>query len=106
MKYIIIPIITKTTPITVDHKDPFFSKKFTNFCPNFAVKKETKKNLKPLPIKQMIKNINILKPIIPLVIVNTLNGNGVKLAKNKIPSQTSIPPVLDMLFLRLLTFCS
>ena len=45
------------------------------------------KNLKPLEIRQMKKNIIKLKPIIPLVIVNTLNGNGVKPARNKVASQ-------------------
>ena len=45
------------------------------------------KNLKPLEIKQINKNMNKLKAIIPLVIVNTLNGNGVKPARNKVASQ-------------------
>ena len=33
------------------------------------------------------KNMNKLKPIIPLVIVNTLNGRGVKPARNKVANQ-------------------
>ena len=45
------------------------------------------KNLKPLDIKHIKKNTNKLKPIIPLVIVNTLNGRGVKPARNKVANQ-------------------
>ena len=32
--------------------------------------------------RQMIRNMNKLKPIMPLVIVKTLNGRGVKPARN------------------------
>ena len=39
------------------------------------------KNLK------ITKNIKILKLIIPLVIVNTLKGSGVKPARNKVPKK-------------------
>ena len=42
------------------------------------------KNLKPLDNRQIMKNMNKLKPIIPLVIVNTLNGRGVNPARNKV----------------------
>ena len=45
------------------------------------------KNLKPLENRQIIRNMNKLKPIIPLVIVNTLNGRGVKPARNKVTNQ-------------------
>ena len=45
------------------------------------------KNLKPLENRQIIRNMNKLKPIIPLVIVNTLNGRGVKPARNKVANQ-------------------
>ena len=38
-----------------------------------------------------------LKPITPLVIVNTLKGNGVKPAKNIMPSQAKKPPRVDIL---------
>ena len=55
--------------------------------PNLNDKYETIKNRKPLEIKQINKNMNKLKPIMPLVIVNTLNGNGVKPARNKVASQ-------------------
>ena len=34
-----------------------------------------------------IRSSNMLKPIIPLVIVKTLKGSGVKPAKNIIPNQ-------------------
>ena len=44
------------------------------------------KNLKLLEISHIKKNMNKLKPIIPLVIVNTLNGRGVKPARNKVAS--------------------
>ena len=44
------------------------------------------------------KNIIILKLIIPLVIVNTLKGNGVKPARNNVPNQKITPPLLDILF--------
>ena len=45
------------------------------------------KNLKPLENRQIKRNMNKLKPIMPLVIVNTLNGSGVKPARNKVASQ-------------------
>ena len=55
--------------------------------PNLNEKYETIKNLKPLEIKHMKKNMSKLNPIIPLVIVNTLNGKGVKPARNKVANQ-------------------
>ena len=55
--------------------------------PNLNEKYETMKNLKPLEIKQIRKNMIKLKPIIPLVIVKTLNGRGVKPARNKVANQ-------------------
>ena len=58
-----------------------------NMSPNLNKRKEMIKNLKPLEIKHIKKNINKLKPIIPLVIVNTLNGRGVKPARNKVTNQ-------------------
>ena len=59
--------------------------------PNFAVKKATIKNLRPLEIRQIIKNIKMLKFIMPPVMVKTLNGRGVNPAKNKVPNQTYKP---------------
>ena len=58
----------------------------------------TIKNLKPREIRQIKMNIIILKFIIPLVIVNTLKGNGVKPARNNVPNQKIIPLLLDILF--------
>ena len=55
--------------------------------PNLNEKYETIKNRRPLEIKQINKNMNKLKPIIPLVIVNTLKGRGVKPARNKVANQ-------------------
>ena len=38
--------------------------------------------------RQIMKNIGKLKPIMPLVIVNTLKGKGVNPARNKVASHT------------------
>ena len=56
--------------------------------PNLYDRYETIKNLKPLENRQIMKNIGKLKPIMPLVIVNTLKGKGVKPARNKVASHT------------------
>ena len=53
----------------------------------FFVIPATIKNLNPREIKQIKKNMNKLKPIMPLVIVKTLNGRGVKPARNSVRSQ-------------------
>ena len=45
--------------------------------PNLYDRYETIKNLNPLENRQIMKNIGKLKPIIPLVIVNTLDGKDV-----------------------------
>ena len=45
------------------------------------------KNLRPLETKLIKMNMNKLKLITPLAMVNTLYGSGVKPAKNKIASQ-------------------
>ena len=65
--------------------------------PNKEVKQATRKNLNPRVKRQMKKNMTILKPIIPLEIVNTLKGKGVKPAKNIIPNQRKKPPLDDIL---------
>ena len=54
--------------------------------PNLYDRYETIKNLKPLENRQIMKNIGKLKPIMPLVIVNTLKGKGVNPARNKVAS--------------------
>ena len=78
---------TSTIPKIEDQTAPFFSINIAALLPNFADKNATIKNLNPREIMQIIKNINILKFISPLVIVKSLKGNGVKPARNKIPSQ-------------------
>ena len=60
---------------------------FTKGSPNLKVKYETEKNLNPLEIKEIKIKIKILNPIKPLVIVKTLNGNGVKPARNNVANQ-------------------
>ena len=45
------------------------------------------KNLNPLEIMLIKKKNKKLNPIIPLAIVKTLYGSGVKPAKKSIPSQ-------------------
>jgi hypothetical protein len=50
---------------------------------------QTIKNLNPLEIRLIIKNTGRLKAIIPLVIVNTLKGKGVKPAKISIASHSN-----------------
>ena len=71
----------------VDHMAAFVFINALNVSPNLDDRKETIKNLKPLENRQTRRNINKLKPIIPLVIVNTLNGRGVKPARNKVANQ-------------------
>ena len=71
-----------------NHIAPFLSKIIENVFPNFKEKYVTIKNLKPRANKQIKKKTNILKFIIPLVIVKSLNGNGVKPARNNIPNHT------------------
>ena len=61
--------------------------KFVKISPNLEDKYETIKNRRPLEIKLIKIKIGKLKPIKPLAIVNTLYGNGVNPAKNKIASQ-------------------
>ena len=49
-------------------------------------------------MKRQIKKKTVkLKPITPLVIVNTLKGRGVNPAKNIIPSHAKKPPRVDIL---------
>ena len=54
--------------------------------PNLYDRYEMIKNLNPLENRQITKNIGKLKPIMPLVIVNTLKGKGVNPARNKVAS--------------------
>ena len=74
-------------PKIVNHFEAVVCINLLNMSPLLYDKQETMKNLKPLEIRHMKKNMNTLKPIIPLVIVNTLNGSGVKPARNKVASQ-------------------
>ena len=62
--------------------------------PSFTEKYATIKNLNPREIKQIIKKTNILKFIIPLVIVKILKGNGVKPARNRVPNHKEKAPLL------------
>ena len=78
-----------------NHLAPFFSMKRLNVSPNFADKKATIKNLKLRAIRQVKKNINILKFIIPLVIVKSLKGKGVKPARNSVPNHAEKIPLLE-----------
>ena len=55
---------------------------------------------------EKVVNIKILKPIIPLVIVNTLKGKGVKPARNRIPKKKIKLLPLDKLYFRFITFSS
>ena len=71
----------------VDHIAAFVFINALNVSPNLNERKEIIKNLKPLENRQIRRNMNKLKSIIPLVIVNTLNGRGVKPARNKVASQ-------------------
>jgi len=87
-KYIRVKINTIIIPKIVNH---FAASVFINLLkisPNLYDRYETIKNLNPLENRQIMKNIGKLKPIIPLVIVNTLNGNGVNPARNKVASHT------------------
>ena len=88
IKYKIAPIATTIKPKIVNHLEAFFFIKSLKIFPNLQDKKDTTKNLNPREIKQIIKNKKILNPIIPLVIVKTLNGKGVKPAKNNAPKNT------------------
>ena len=65
-----------------------------------------KQEIKKLSKDEILKNINKLKPSIPLVIVNTLNGRGVKPARNKVASQIYSPVPFVRLSLRLRTLSS
>ena len=95
IKYIIDAIITITIPTIENHIVPFFSKIIENVFPNFKEQYATIKNLKPRANKQIKKKTNILKFIIPLVIVKSLNGNGVKPARNNVPNQTEKISLLE-----------
>ena len=73
-------------PKIVNH---FVASVFINLLkisPNLYDKYETIKNLNPLENRQITINIGKLKPIMPLVIVNTLKGKGVNPARNKVAS--------------------
>ena len=74
-------------PKIVNHFAALVSMNLLKIPPNLKDRYETIKNLKPLEIRQIKKKTNRLKPIIPLVIVKTLNGRGVKPARNSVASQ-------------------
>ena len=74
-------------PKSINHLEAEFSMKLLKVFPNLNDRYATIKNLKPLEIRQIKKNINRLKPIMPLVIVKTLNGRGVNPARNNVASQ-------------------
>ena len=86
-------------PKIVNNFIPFFFIKGTTARPNFTDKKATTKNLNPRENRQIKKNIKILKPINPLVIVKTLNGMGVNPARNNSPKKKYEPWPADRLFL-------
>ena len=87
IKYKVIAIATIISPAIANHFAASFSINLLKVSPNLNDKYETTKNRNPLDIKQTIKNIKILKPIIPLVMVNTLKGSGVKHARNRVPKK-------------------
>ena len=69
IKYIVIAIATIISPAIENHFAASFSINLLKVSPNLNDKYDTTKNRKPLDTKQTMKNIKILKPIIPLVIV-------------------------------------
>ena len=87
IKYIVTAIATIISPKIENHFAASFSIILLKVSPNLNDKYETTKNRNPLDTRQTIKNIKILKPIIPLVIVNTLKGSGVKPARNRVPKK-------------------
>ena len=87
IKYKIIATMIIPIPIIENQKAPLFSINSPNFLPKIFVKYANMKKRKPLVKRQMQKKTGRLKLITPLVIVKTLNGKGVKPAKNIIPSQ-------------------
>jgi len=70
-------------------------KKGPKVLPNLAERKATTKNLKPRASRQTKKKTNISKFIIPLVIVKSLKGNGVKPARNSVPNHALCAPLLE-----------
>ena len=86
------------------HLAPCLSKRGPIFSPNLYVKYATKKNLEPLVIMHTkIKDIK-LKWIIPLEIVKSLNGKGVKPAVINIPIQAKNPSPVVKFSLKLLEY--
>ena len=59
-----------------------------------------KKNLNPLVTIHIKMKEIILKWIIPLEIVNSLKGKGVKPAVNNIPNQALKPPPVENFFIK------
>ena len=71
-------------------------KKLYDKCVTWAgYKYATKKNLNPLVTVQMKMKLIKLKWIIPLEIVRSLNGIGVKPAVNNIPNHALNPPPVE-----------
>ena len=87
IKYIVTAIATIISPAIENHFAESFSINLLKISPNLNDKYETTKKRNALDAKQTIKNIKILKPIIPLVMVNTLKGSGVKHARNRVPKK-------------------
>jgi hypothetical protein len=96
MEYIIIASTTKATPKIENHFAPFFSIKELKVLPNLAERKATIKNLKPRASRQIKKKTNKSKFIIPLVIVKSLKGNGVKPARNSVPNHAACALPLEV----------
>ena len=88
---------TKKTAKTNDTVNNFFSIIFFIAGPKLPIKNDIKKNLDPLVIAATITKYNKLKPTNPLVIVNNLNGTGVKPAIARSVIQAITPPSLETL---------
>ena len=68
----------------MEYLAPFFSMKGPIASPNLCTKKANRKNLNPLVKTDVIKNINKLNWIKPLVMVKSLKGTGVNPAINSV----------------------
>ena len=86
--------------IIILHFAPCLSKNGPIFSPNLKVKYATIKNLKPLVIIHIKTKDIKLKWIIPLEIVRSLKGKGVKPAVTNIPNQAKKPPPVVNLSLK------
>ena len=75
----------------------FFSIIFFIAGPKFPIKNAIKKNLEPLVSNDIMTKYKKLKCTKPLVIVNNLNGTGVKPAIARRVIQAITPPSEDIL---------